>query len=138
MSTISTNIYNPVIIGSANYPSPLTITNTGAVKPGYPSHTSDYGVTAVSSNTAGVTLNNNGIIVGALSAPGGVGGIGVDLTASATVNNYNSLYGGSDGGRGNYLGGSGGEGLNLTGGSLNNYGKINGAAGSGTTPVASE
>jgi hypothetical protein len=133
MSTISTSIYNQVVIGSANYPSPLTITNTGAVKPGYPSHTSDYGATAVSSNTAGVTLNNNGTIVGALSAPGGVGGIGVDLTASATVNNYNSSYsnldGVIDGGGGNFLGGSGGEGLYLAGGSLYNRGEINGGGG---------
>jgi hypothetical protein len=127
MSTISTTVTTPVILGGNSvgaYSSPLTIAAGGIVDPaGYT------GAIGVYSNTASVTLTNDNEIYGGVSALGGIGGAAVDLTASATLGNYGRITGG----RGYFLGspgGSGGYGVEMNGGTLNDGGNISGGGGS--------
>src|ERR1700679_1515031 len=82
MSIISTTISNNIYYGSGQtYPSPLTITNTGAVI----SAATD--VVALK-GTGGGTLFNGGTIVAR-----GASSIGVELSSSGSINNTGLIQG---------------------------------------------
>jgi hypothetical protein len=104
MSIISTTISNNIYYGSGQtYPSPLTITNTGAVI------SAAAGKAAVK-GTGGGTLFNDGTIV----ASGG-SSIGVELSSSGSVNNTGLIQGSI---RGVYIQGGPGYVVNTTTGTV--------------------
>jgi hypothetical protein len=125
MSTISTALTTPVTIGSASYPSPLTITGTGSVKPAGTSGA--YGV--YSDIFTPAVLTNSGVIQGGEGDSGFGGGIAVDLNNYANVTNNATIIGG----RSDFTGGTndaGGTGVSLKNGgsttTLTNYDNIAG------------
>ncbi len=130
-STISTRISNTVTIGSTNYAPPLTVDPTGVVAP------TATGATGIFDAVAGAAITNLGIVAGgpgvdntALRGGGGVGGYGIELTTSGTIDNDGSI-GGGVGGNG-FIAGPGGGGVYIAGGTLSNSGTISsGAPGSG-------
>jgi hypothetical protein len=147
-STLSDTITVGITLGSAAYPSPLTITSTGAITP------SAYGVTGVYAAIGAGYLLNQGSVTGGFgqtgspASMGGAGGPGVDL-ASSSLTNGGLLTGGGGGAGGagynryqaTYAAGGnagiGGAGARLTGGSLTNDGTIvggNGGIGGATPP----
>ena len=117
MSTISTKIAANVTLGSASYPSPLTITSTGIVAP-----TENI---AVYSDVAGNQLTNYGAI------DGGYAAMGLDLLVGKLANYGHITGGGSDGSL------AGGVGVNLArGGSVLNHGSITGGKNDGDSSGA--
>jgi hypothetical protein len=113
-----------ITLGTKAFPSPLTITNIGAVAP------TAAGATGVVSKLAANNLTNNGAIqggTGAAGSTGGVGGFGVNFNAG-TLTNTGSISGGA-GGTGNANGGRGGAGVLLNGGKLTTSGTISGGLG---------
>jgi len=123
MSTISNTHYGTVVLGGAAYPSPLTVEASGSI---IGSINDGPAGTGVYSNTAGVSLTNQGHI-SAYSGTFGYGYAGVDLAAGGTVTNS----GGIAGGVGDYHGQAGGAGVFLNGGVLVNAstGSISGGDG---------
>jgi hypothetical protein len=129
-SGISTTVTSTVTLGTA-HPSPLTITNTGAVSP------TVAGATGVLSTISTNSLTNNGVIhggAGSNSSVGGIGGVGVNFKAGTTLTNTSSITGGTGGSGSSTTGGAGGAGVNLLAGTLTNSGSITGGTGgTGTT-----
>jgi hypothetical protein len=122
-----------VIVGSANYPSPLTITSTGGV-------TAGVSAVALSMSVAG-TVTNAGKLYGGTGATrsyhefadqGNAGATGVQLSAG-TLANTGTLMGGTGGIVYTYYAGSvdgtGGAGLTQTGGFVTNSAVISGGTG---------
>jgi hypothetical protein len=137
-SSISSTVTNTVMLGGASYPSPLTITAAGAVSPAY------YGSAGVLAVSAGVSLVNEGRISGGYGYAGSVssvqGGVGVDLTSGGdSLANSGTISGGASYdladdpgfpvGSGAQLGFAGGNGVDLTAGTIHNSGTIDGGAG---------
>jgi hypothetical protein len=136
-SIISSTVTNTVMLGGAAYPSPLTITTAGVVSPAY------YGSTGVLAIVAGVSLVNQGHISGGYgyAARGSFvqGGVGVDLTSGGDrLSNTGTISGGASydlGGPGVPVGSdtqpgfAGGNGVDLTAGTIHNSGTIDGGAG---------
>ena len=116
MSYINTTVYYTVTVGSAAYPSPLTITTSGAVEP------NSIGATGVYSGVAGNSVTNYGTIDGGAGIGKVDGGFGVDLSAGTLTNNQGAYI---NGGSGFY---NGGDGVYLHGGTLTNYGTIDGGS----------
>jgi hypothetical protein len=126
---ITGDVTTTVYLGSAAYPSPLVIAAGGKVAPsGYTAAKGVY------SSTAGVALaiNSGGSVYGGMGAAGGVGGIGVDLTASATIKNSGKIEGGVGYNQVSTDNGTGGTAVQMDGGSLTNYDLIKGGVGYGT------
>ena len=127
MSTISssTTVTTTVVLGSAQYPSPLYV--YGKVLP------TAYGATGVYSDLAGATLSNSGTIdAGDGGASATAGGVAVDLRGSnSTATNYGHI----DGGRGYVVGGSGGAGVSMAAGTLSNDNSIIGGTAYGSGAV---
>src|ERR1700682_4815355 len=108
MSTIpsSTTVTTTVVLGSAQYPSPLYV--YGKVLP------TAYGATGVYSDLSGATLSNSGTIgAGAGGSGATAGGVAVDLRGSASSATNSGHI---DGGRGYASGGSGGAGVSMEAG----------------------
>jgi Ca2+-binding RTX toxin-like protein len=84
-TTISSNISQPVTLGSVSYTSPLTITSSGTIAP------SQTGATALYGTLAGGTIVNQGTLIGAAGTP--TGGDGILLTAGY-ANNQGVILGG--------------------------------------------
>jgi hypothetical protein len=128
---ITTTLLYTVTLGSAGFPSPLTITNTGVVSP------TVAGATGVFSNSLNNSLTNSGAIhggAGSNSSVGGIGGVGVNFKAGTTLTNTSSITGGTGGSGSSTTGGAGGSGVNLLAGTLTNSGSITGGTGgAGTT-----
>lgn len=105
------------------------IDSGGKIKP--PGYTAASGV---DSSTAGVALTiiSGGSVYGGIGAAGGVAGIGVDLTASATVTNSGHVRGGAGYNQVSTDNGSGGTAVQMDGGSLTNSDLITGGAGYGS------
>jgi len=116
MSYINSTIYYTVTVGSAAYPSPLTISPNGAVEP------TTVGATALFSGVAGNSVMNYGSIDGGAGIGKVEGGVGVNLSAGTLTNNAGAYI---NGGSGYY---NGGNGVYLHGGTLTNYGTINGGS----------
>jgi len=116
MSYINTTVYYTVTVGSAAYPSPLTISPNGAVEP------TTVGATAVFSGVAGNSVTNYGTIDGGAGVGKVDGGVGVNLSAGTLTNNSGAYI---NGGSGYY---NGGNGVYLHGGTLTNYGTIDGGS----------
>jgi hypothetical protein len=92
------------------------VTSTGSVEPPYAS-----GDIGVYSAYTGAYLKNSGTIdggSGASDVPGGYGGDAVDFKAAGTIKNYAHIVGG----HGNSGAGTGGTGVSLASGTLDNYG----------------
>jgi hypothetical protein len=121
MSTISGTVTTTVVLGSAAYPSPLTVTSSGTIAVGG-SSPSNFGVY---SNTAGVSLTNQGHIYAYTGAFAQGGQAGVDLAAGGTVINSGAIVGNYGG----YQGYTAGAGVSLNGGTLSNSGGILGGSG---------
>jgi len=121
--SISTTVYTTVTVGSSAYPSPLTISSTGAVEP------SSYGASGVVSALAGNYAKNYGNIDGGSGHSTLHGGDGVDLSAGSLFNEHGAyIKGGSayaQTGHGYYYGGAGAF---LAGGTLTNNGTIDGGS----------
>jgi hypothetical protein len=124
---ITATLLNTVTLGSAAFPSPLTITATGVVAPAVA------GATGVLSSIAGNSLTNNGAVDGGAGrngSAGGNGGVGVNVTKAGTFNNTGSISGGAGGTSTTAgAGGTGGAGVKLLAGTLTNTGSITGGAG---------
>jgi hypothetical protein len=112
-STISGTVTSTVTLGSASYPSPLTVAGTGVVAP------SAYAATGVYGPAGSGTLINDGSITGGVGtnsslafSAGGTGGAGISLLDGATATNNGQITGGS-GGDGDEFGGVGGAGVSL-------------------------
>ena len=116
MSYITTTYYYTVTVGSGAYPSPLTIIASGAVEP------TGIGATGVYSGLAGNSVANYGIIDGGAGIGELPGGFGVDLSAGTLINSATAFI---NGGSGFY---NGGDGVYLHGGTLTNYGTIDGGS----------
>jgi hypothetical protein len=143
-STISSTVTSTVTLGSAAYPSPLIITNTGDISPAangaagiVPSKVSKL---AVSVMNAGVVSGGGGSagLTGSMAGSGGSGGFAVDLAALVLTNS--GLIAGGNGGNGGMgysvggIGGSAGIAVSFATGSLTNSGTIvggNGGTGGG-------
>ncbi len=148
-NTITTTINTTVILGSTNYPGPLTITSTGgaigstASPPGYTGSN-----TTGNTGNAGVqvslsTLTNAGNIIGGTGSKDdvqnfyghpGMGGAGVSQSGGVVVNT-GTVTGGT-GGFGDahsttisQYGGNGGYGVVLSGGTFINNGIVSGGTG---------
>lgn len=136
-STISTIISTTVVLGSANYPSPLTITSTGGIDAGT-------SATALTIASAG-TVTNLGIIHGGVGQAGfygvfptgvvapGNGATGAQMS-TGTLSNAGTIAGGTGGvvyfdGPGAGINAAGGTGLVLSGGVATNSGTVMGGAG---------
>jgi adhesin HecA-like repeat protein len=117
-STISNLVTISVTLGSGSYPSPLTITSTGTIDPSAGGLIGATGLVAAIS--AGYVLNQ-GIIVGAEAA---TGGIGIDL-AGGSLTNKGRITGGSA----SSSGGVAGLGAHVASSSLTNDGTITGGYG---------
>jgi len=130
-SKISTTVTNTVTIGSQAYPSPLTITATGAIAPTAYSANGVY----AGSGLSGLRLINHGTITAGRGAysqnyDGGSGGLGADLQSAATVTNTGLIAAGAGGASDQANGGRGGIGIDLAlGGKLINNGSIIGGYG---------
>jgi hypothetical protein len=137
-STISSTVTTTVLLGGTVYPSPLTITAAGAVSPAY------YGSTGVLAVAAGVSLVNEGRISGGYGYAGSVspvqGGVGVDLSSGGdSLANSGTISGGASYdlasapgfpvGSDAQPGFAGGNGVDLTAGTIHNSGTIEGGAG---------
>lgn len=143
-----------VTLGSGTYASALTVTATGLVTGEITNaeagaHLTNEGSIsgafpyAVDMSGLGTTVNNSGVILGAMGAagysrngyggPGYSGGDGIRISAGATLTNSGSISGGS-GGIGGYgivkngPSGAGGNGVDLNGGTLVNTGAITGGS----------
>jgi hypothetical protein len=116
MSYITSTVYYTVTVGSGAYPSPLTITASGAVEP------TGIGAPGVYSGLAGNSVANYGTIDGGAGIETLPGGFGVDLSAGTLTNNQGAYI---NGGSGFY---NGGDGVYLHGGTLTNYGTIDGGS----------
>jgi hypothetical protein len=155
-STISGTVTTTVTLGSASYPSPLTVTSAGDVERGVygpasagillnggiisgaAGYNGGFGGSGSNGGTAvfllaGNTATNSGTVAGGkggndVVGSGGNGGDGVDLTAGSTLTNgAGALIIGGAGGYGyHFSGGDGGAGVNLAGGTLANAGTIAG------------
>jgi hypothetical protein len=126
-SKIKGTVTQTVVIGTPNYPSPLTVALTGVV------HPTAYGTTGIyaPSGLASVTLVNRGEVAGADGGYGTrlAGGVGIDLQSNAVLKNSGMVAGGyASYGHGSY---SGGNGVFLSaGGYVSNTGTIVGGAAS--------
>jgi collagen type I/II/III/V/XI/XXIV/XXVII alpha len=146
-STLSDTITVGITLGSAAYPSPLTITPTGAIAP------SAYAVAGLYATiSAGYVLNQGSVAggvgrTGSAATMGGTGGVGVVLASGSLTNDALLTGGGGGTGGAGYTslpativpggyGGTGSAGVDLTGGSLINNGTIVGGIGGvgGATP----
>ena len=109
--TISTTLSHAVTI-STSFPSPLTITSTGAIEPGADSGTA----LIVPEEAALVTIVNHGIIAAAAGAAGtylgDAGYNAVGLYSGTTLNNTGTIRAGT-GGASNTLAGAGGVGIDV-------------------------
>jgi hypothetical protein len=115
-------ITTTVTLGTASYPSPLTVTATGVVAP------TAAGATGVYSDLTGNSLTNFGSIQGGAGI-GGTGGLGVNFKAAGTLTNGGGITGGT--GAATFVGGAG---VDLAAGTLTNTGHISGGiGGSGAT-----
>jgi hypothetical protein len=107
-STISTTIAQTVTIGSASYPSPLTITHAGLIEPSslststlhFENFNETFGGIGVLSTNSVPALDNLGIILGATAASftdvgQTVGGYGVFFEYGGTVMNAGTIRGGA-------------------------------------------
>jgi hypothetical protein len=107
-STISTTISQTVTIGSASYPSPLTITHAGLIDPSSLStstinfgfSTDTYAGFGITSTNSDPDLDNLGIILGATAASftdvgQTIGGYGVFFKYGGTVMNAGTIKGGA-------------------------------------------
>jgi hypothetical protein len=121
-TTISTTLHSTVTLGTDGFTSPLTITSEGGVEP------KSSGVNAVDMPVPGGMIDNAGQLSGAM---GSHGGIGIDLTASGTVNNTGFIDGGNAAVASGYgTGGNGGAAIVLAnGGMVTNEGQIFGGRG---------
>src|ERR1700733_14299639 len=88
-STISSTVTSTVTLGSASYPSPLTVTATGDVASTYPAATGVFGP------AGGGTLINDGTVMGAVSLEYGTAGTGVYLLSGSTAINNGIVAGGT-------------------------------------------
>ena len=128
-SSISGTVTSTVDLGSAAYPSPLTVTGTGAILP------AAAGAFGVYASQAGVSLSNAGRIEGGAGQADG-GGAAVDFTAKGTLSNTGSIVGGATGNtsvNGTY--GNGGDGVMFAGGALTNGDLITGGGAYGAGGV---
>jgi hypothetical protein len=125
-STISGTITTTVTLGSASYPSPLTVIGTGDIT------VSAYAATGIYGPAGGGTLLNDGTVTGGAGSAGslgGGGGTGVYLLSGSTATNDGTVIGGA-GGTGVYLGGNGGVGVYLAAGAgFTNKATITGGGG---------
>ena len=127
-STISGKVTNTVTLGSANYPSPLTVAGTGNVT------ISAYSGIGIYGPVGSGTLINDGTVTGGVGAIasnfiGSNGGTGVRLLGGTTGTNSGTITGGA-GGYGTPDAGSGGVGVYLaTGADFTNLATIIGGAG---------
>jgi hypothetical protein len=153
MSKISRLVTNTVTLGTAGYLNPLTITTQGTIAPGgigivvpanYTGATIvNYGnvggrngyfnyshASAAIYSASNLDLSNQGIIHGGIAGFwGSSGGMGVDVSGAAIVNNSGQITGGG-GAYGTYGGGSGATALDVTGSlTLTNTGSIQGGYG---------
>lgn len=116
-STISNTVTNTVTLGVGGYASPLTITDTGDIAPLLAGADAIVDPAALAHRQ----IINDGTVAGAVGSGSLLGGIGIDLAASAAVINS-----------GRISGGSGNIGVNFAaGGRLSNSGAITGGAGPG-------
>ncbi len=115
-STISTTITQTVTLGSASYPSPLTVSASGVVTP---TLASAIGITAT---LAASYLDNLGVVIGAAGYGTGHGGYGVYFTAGGTLLNDGTIAGG-------YGPQIGGAAVRLSDGVVINHGTLRGGAG---------
>lgn len=140
-STLSNTITLGITLGSVAYPSPLTITSTGAVQP------ASYAAAGLVATLSTGYVLNQGTLTGGIgqtgspAAAGGTGGFGVYLEAGS-LTNAGMLVGG-DGGTGGIgvagtasvapggYGGAGGAGIAVAGGTLRNNGTVVGGGGGG-------
>jgi hypothetical protein len=136
MSTISTKITHTVTVGAGGVYSPLTITATGIVAPGYG------GGNGIDSDVVNPTVTNAGFVYGGNGGNGYnfsvASGTGVSLTGG-TLNNTGFITGGTGHGAGSFYGNYGiifypasvgGAGVTLTGGTqVTNSGRIAGGSG---------
>jgi hypothetical protein len=131
-STISSKVTISVTLGSAAYPSPLTITPAGFIDPSAGGFDGATGL--VATIAVGAVLNQGTIaggVGGTLSTVANNGGIGVDLTGGSLSNTGDILGGGAGyfsleaGVSGVY----GGTGIVVASGSVTNSGTILGGAG---------
>ena len=126
--TISSLVTTSVTLGSAGYPSPLTITSTGRIAP------SVYGAVGILLPSLGslASIVNQGAVSameGGYGRTGGVGGNGIDLNSPAVLTNSGVIAAGV-GGYSNYNGGLGGTGLDVQASStVVNSGQIFGGTG---------
>lgn len=116
-STITGTISTTVTLGAGGYPSPLTVSTSGVVKPIV------YGATAVYSDMGNASLINHGTLLGAYAGLyQGNGGDAVDFIALGTITNTGDIFAGSGGDGDGY----GGTGVSLSSGKLTNSGTIGG------------
>ncbi len=127
-STISGKVTNTVTLGSASYPSPLTVTGIGNVTISFYSGTGIYGPASSG------TLINDGTVTGGVGSIasnffGGTGGTGVRLLSGTTGTNSGTITGGA-GGYSTQDAGAGGVGVYLAAGAdFTNLATITGGAG---------
>jgi hypothetical protein len=129
-STINGKVTTTVTLGSASYPSPVTVTGSGDIV------VSAYGAIGVyGSPGSGVLVNAGAITGGAGSTTNGSvdsnGGAGVYLLGGDTAINNGAITGGAGGGVGR-----GGAGVSLDGGTLSNSGSITGGYSPGSSDYA--
>jgi len=111
----------PIVVGGPNYPDGVDVATDGSVTP------TAYGATGVYSYAPNAGIMNQGAIAGGAgqqaASYGGAGGVGVQVTASATVTNSGSVYGGtggtSTGENSQSQGGTGGAGVYVKSSSTN-------------------
>jgi hypothetical protein len=130
-STISGKVTTTVTLGSASYPSPLTITGSGDIAVSAPSAT---GIDAPAGS--GIVINDGTVTGGAaIEASDGSGGVGVYLATGAALTNQGTITGGAGHpgrlGAGGYGPGPGGAGVLIDGGTLTNRGTVAGGYGVG-------
>lgn len=124
-TTISNAIRTSVVVGSAGYVGPVTVTGTGSVTPG--GMNGSFGVELPSVTIS--SLDNQGLILGGAYAGAGTAGAGIILEAGIAVNT-GQVAGGNGYAAGYYtLAGAGGAGVTAQGGSLVNYGTVQGGNG---------
>jgi hypothetical protein len=129
MSTISGTVTQTVVLGSANYGSPLTITATGVILPG----TAGADGIIVPTGLSGANITNQGHVAGAAGNPYATlnGGIAVYMEATGTLTNSGTIAGGDGTTRFDpYESGNGGAGIYLlSGGHVINSGLVAGGSG---------
>ncbi len=132
MSTISSTVTFGVTLGTGGYNSPLTITGTGRIQPGYGNPSDILGTVlvgssiALTSTLAGGYVLNQGILAGYNGYAGQAnpgrqhnGGAGVLITGGTSLENQGTITGGN---AGILLGGESGRGAAgvITSGALDN------------------